>query len=52
MTTKTKVKEMPDLKVIKRNGKKVEFLGTKIAVAIKKGFDATNNEEYNKEETE
>ena len=50
MTAKTKVKEMPDLKVIKRNGKKVEFLGTKIAVAIKKGFDATNNEEYNNEE--
>ena len=48
--TKTKVNEMPDLKVIKRNGKKVEFLGSKIAVAIKKGFDATNNEEYNNEE--
>ncbi len=28
-----------NLKVVKRNGKKVEFNGTKIAVAIKKGFD-------------
>ena len=27
------------LTVIKRNGKKVEFDGTKIALAIKKGFD-------------
>ena len=45
----TKVKEMPSLKVIKRDGKKVEFLGTKIAVAIKKGFDATNNEAYTEE---
>lgn len=27
------------LTVVKRNGKKVEFNGTKIAVAIKKGFD-------------
>lgn len=27
------------LKVIKRNGRKVDFNGTKIAVAIKKGFD-------------
>ena len=45
----TKVKEMPSLKVIKRDGKKVDFLGTKIAVAIKKGFDATNNEAYTEE---
>lgn len=28
------------LKVIKRNGKKVDFNGTKVAVAIKKGFDS------------
>ena len=28
------------LKVIKRNGKKVDFDGTKIAIAIKKGFDS------------
>ncbi len=32
------------LKVIKRNGKKVDFDGTKIAVAIKKGFDSIVNE--------
>ena len=30
--------------VIKRNGKKVEFDGTKIAMAIKKGFDSINLE--------
>lgn len=29
-----------DLVVVKRNGKKVEFDGTKIALAIKKGFDS------------
>lgn len=29
-----------DIKVIKRNGKKVDFDGTKIALAIKKGFDS------------
>ena len=28
------------LKVVKRNGKKVDFDGTKIALAIKKGFDS------------
>ena len=28
------------LKVVKRNGKKVDFDGTKIAMAIKKGFDS------------
>jgi len=34
------------LKVVKRNGKKVDFDGTKIALAIKKGFDSiTNNDE-------
>ena len=27
------------LKVVKRNGKKVDFDGAKIALAIKKGFD-------------
>ena len=27
------------LAVIKRNGKKVDFDGSKIAIAIKKGFD-------------
>ena len=30
------------LKVVKRNGKKVDFDGTKIALAIKKGFDSVN----------
>lgn len=29
--------------VIKRNGKKVEFDGSKIAIAIKKGFDSVNS---------
>ena len=28
-----------NLKVVKRSGKKVDFDGTKIAIAIKKGFD-------------
>ena len=27
-----------NLKVVKRNGKKVDFDGSKIAIAIKKGF--------------
>ena len=31
------------LKVVKRNGKKVDFDGMKIAVAIKKGFDSIEN---------
>ena len=33
------------LKVVKRNGKKVDFDKTKIAVAIKKGFDSLNIED-------
>ena len=37
------------MKVIKRDGKKVDFDGTKIAIAIKKGFDSINaDEEKNK----
>ena len=32
--------KLSKLTVIKRDGKKVEFNGTKIAVAIKKGFDS------------
>ncbi len=36
------------LQVVKRNGKKVEFNGTKIAVAIKKGFDSISNEDERK----
>lgn len=33
-----------NIKVVKRDGKKVEFDGTKIAIAIKKGFDSVNSE--------
>lgn len=35
--------KLTTLMVVKRNGKKVEFNGSKIAVAIKKGFDSVNN---------
>ncbi len=38
--------KLEDLKVIKREGKKVDFNAEKIAIAIKKGFDGLNNEEY------
>ena len=34
-----------NLKVVKRNGKKVSFDTTKVAIAIKKGFDGTVHEE-------
>ena len=37
--------KMANLKVIKRNGKKVDFDGTKIAIVIKKGFDSVKDEE-------
>ena len=33
---------LTNLKVVKRNGKKVDFDSTKIAIAIKKGFDNIN----------
>ena len=36
--------KMNDLLVVKREGKKVPFNGTKIAIAIKKGFDSINND--------
>lgn len=36
---------LDNVKVIKRDGKKVDFDGTKIALAIKKGFDSVNEEE-------
>jgi len=37
---------LENVKVVKRNGKKlVDFDGTKIAIAIKKGFDSVSNEE-------
>lgn len=35
--------KLTTLMVVKRNGKKVDFDGSKIAVAIKKGFDSVNN---------
>lgn len=34
-----------NIKVVKRDGKKVDFDGTKIAIAIKKGFDSVQTEE-------
>ena len=37
--------EKLDLFVIKRNGKKVDFDGTKIRLAIKKGFDSVNEQD-------
>lgn len=37
---------LDNLKVVKRNGRKlVDFDGTKIAIAIKKGFDSVNTED-------
>lgn len=36
--------ELSDIVVIKRDGKRVKFDSTKIAVAIKKGFDAVDSE--------
>ena len=40
------VDERPiNLIVVKRDGKKVDFDGTKIALAIKKGFDSVNEED-------
>ena len=41
----TEVEEKLDLVVVKRNGKKVDFDGTKIALAIKKGFDSVNEQD-------
>jgi len=40
------------LKVVKRNGKKVDFDGAKIAVAIKKGFDSLIKEDEEPKYTE
>ena len=37
--------EKVDLVVVKRNGKKVDFDGTKILLAIKKGFDNVNEQD-------
>jgi len=41
----TEVEEKLDLVVVKRNGKKVDFDATKIALAIKKGFDSINEQD-------
>ena len=41
----TDVQEKTELVVIKRNGKKVDFDETKIALAIKKGFDSVNEQD-------
>jgi len=42
----TKTEELvTTLKVVKRNGKKVDFDATKISMAIKKGFDSITNDE-------
>ena len=40
-----------ELLVVKRNGKKVEFDGTKIALAIKKGFDSVKKYDEDSETT-
>ena len=40
---------LEQLEVVKRNGKKVPFNGTKIAVAIKKGFDSITEIDENDE---
>ena len=37
---------LSNLKVVKRNGKKVDFDSMKIAVAIKKGFDNLKTDRY------
>ena len=39
------LEKLEELKVIKRNGKKVDFSGTKVAVTIKKGFDSITIDE-------
>ena len=39
-------KSLKQLTVVKRNGRKVEFEGDKIAIAIKKAFDSVENEKY------
>ena len=41
----TETEEKLELVVVKRNGKKVDFDGTKIALAIKKGFDSVNEQD-------
>ena len=41
--------KLDDLMVIKRNGKKVPFDETKIALAIKKGFDSVEEDSDDEE---
>ena len=43
---------LDNVKVVKRDGKKVDFNGTKIAIAIKKGFDSVNSEKPDSKYTE
>jgi len=51
MAVKTKENTiLEEIKVIKRDGKKTNFTGSKIALAIKKGFDAVENSEYSAED--
>ena len=45
------MEKVSDLTVIKRNGKKVDFDGSKIALAIKKGFDHITVQNGDEEET-
>ena len=42
---------LKDIIVIKRNGKKVSFDETKIALAIQKGFDSVDDEDNRKYDT-
>ena len=44
--------KLETIEVVKRNGKKVEFDGTKVALAIKKGFDSILLEEDEKKYSE
>ena len=44
--------KLETIEVVKRNGKKVEFDGTKVALAIKKGFDSILIEEDEKKYSE
>jgi len=52
-STMTNTEELTkSLVVVKRNGKKVDFNGSKIAVAIKKGFDSVTTEDEESKYTE
>lgn len=43
---------LDNIKVIKRDGKRVDFDGTKIAIAIKKGFDSITSDQEKSKYTE